>query len=435
MTGIEAMFSPEVEMIMPNTVSQSYIGSTRGFIAQTRALLLNRLSIEEAENIQLTITTNSIGKDVLDKLSPGLIVVIGGYVEIVDIDTYHKDELISKYLSQKYNGKDGSVDCYTDGHITFVILPGENIDLFTQHLTPILPKLMPDWFVNPLTEEEQQYLKDVSERRTDKVSAFALEAYRAKGLEQRRIDAVFESFVPTDSKEVLLNRVNGDIAHINEQIESLQRQMNNEITKLREKQKLSEALLLRDDVNEKQEYKDYFRSHKNITVIRASAEGLISYQVDETLNYYDRDLAQKVIDTNYRRSVVYPVLKYVFVDNLAEINVTARFDLHGGIEARAIDIYTLDTSIPHPHLSHYHCFGENAGYIEQAMRDGDWMSAVEQTIAATKNIYWGDSVVVNEFVNDLTHHRDLPVISMPDGRVLSCNEVLRIIQEEEDERK
>ena len=79
-------------------------------------------------------------------------------------------------------------------------------------------------------------------------------------------------------------------------------------------------------------------------------------------------------------------------------------------------------SLRHPHLGNYDCLGANEPHIRRAMEKNDWEIALEQCIAASKNIAWGDSTVVRTFLNHIDGRRNKRCIITEDGRQLTIQE-------------
>lgn len=51
--------------------------------------------------------------------------------------------------------------------------------------------------------------------------------------------------------------------------------------------------------------------------------------------------------------------------------------------------------LPQPHIYAANCWGDNRSYIQKALIQGEHINAIEQIIAATKNLNWFDSTIIN----------------------------------------
>ena len=74
----------------------------------------------------------------------------------------------------------------------------------------------------------------------------------------------------------------------------------------------------------------------------------------------------------------------------------------------------LSDSMPNPHIYYHACSGGNETYYYRYAESGDWDLAIEQAIAATKNLNWGDSIVSEEMVEWLFDNGDTPCIYVND---------------------
>ena len=51
--------------------------------------------------------------------------------------------------------------------------------------------------------------------------------------------------------------------------------------------------------------------------------------------------------------------------------------------------------LPQPHIYAANCWGDNRSYIQKALIQGEYINAIEQIIAATKNLNWFDNTIIN----------------------------------------
>ena len=90
-----------------------------------------------------------------------------------------------------------------------------------------------------------------------------------------------------------------------------------------------------------------------------------------------------------------------------------------------------ETHMPHPHLYHHACLGGNETYINNYLKQGNWDMAIEQTIAAVKNINFGDATVIREFVEDVQNSLDSSrrCILADNGKEMTLREFLAYVRE------
>lgn len=160
---------------------------------------------------------------------------------------------------------------------------------------------------------------------------------------------------------------------------------------------------------------NFFKTHKQLGVykVQNSSNGkTLYYTITETIEYYDEDAFVRVRDnpnsyfnTSTCGAEVREVFNAVFALNKGKFRVEAMFTLNNlssinaqsGMRSGGYD----ETHLPHPHIYHHACLGGNRDAIARYMNDGDWDLAIEQTIAAAKNVNFGDSTVVSKMLRDV----------------------------------
>ena len=160
---------------------------------------------------------------------------------------------------------------------------------------------------------------------------------------------------------------------------------------------------------------NFFKTHKQLGVYRVqnSSNGkTLFYTVTDTIEYYDEDEFVRVRDnpnsyfnTSPCGAEVREVFNAIFALNKGKFRAEAIFTLNNLSSLSAQRLQRSGgydaTHLPHPHLYHHACLGGNEGAINRYMRDGDWDLAIEQSIAATKNVAFGDSTVVSKMLRDV----------------------------------
>jgi hypothetical protein len=89
--------------------------------------------------------------------------------------------------------------------------------------------------------------------------------------------------------------------------------------------------------------------------------------------------------------------------------------------------------IPQTHLHHFNCWGNNKGYIQKALGQSDYIGAIEQMIAASRNINWYDNPVVRALCEQLqADYRNLPTIKdLKTDKFINFAQAIKIIKEEQ----
>ena len=57
--------------------------------------------------------------------------------------------------------------------------------------------------------------------------------------------------------------------------------------------------------------------------------------------------------------------------------------------------------LPQPHIYAANCWGDNRSYIQKALIQGEYINAIEQIIAATKNLNWFDNTIINWLLKNI----------------------------------
>lgn len=159
----------------------------------------------------------------------------------------------------------------------------------------------------------------------------------------------------------------------------------------------------------------FFNAHRQVTVLNVESSYL-RFGVDDTLEFYDEDEFERIFNSgrSYLSGLdarVRKALWAIFKERKGVIRIQAVFDLSNFKLVDPCSHYTfVDNCMPNPHIFYHACSGGNEAYYYQYAESGDWDLGVEQAIAATKNLNWGDSIVCDEMVRWLKQHENTPCI-------------------------
>lgn len=196
----------------------------------------------------------------------------------------------------------------------------------------------------------------------------------------------------------------------------------------------------------------FFQTHKQLGVYRvdqcSSGGKTLYYSVVDTIEYYDKE--QYIRAYNNRNSFLYTnsacteelreIIHAIFGQEKGKIRAESMFKLNNLSSIEAIshtrtDLYG-ETHLPHPHLYNAACLGSNRGYIEKYMRDGDWDLAIEQTIAATKNVNWGDLGIMLRMISDIGNRMDsCKLIIADNGEAMTPREFLNYVRNQNEDNQ
>lgn len=196
------------------------------------------------------------------------------------------------------------------------------------------------------------------------------------------------------------------------------------------------ALIMLPEKSDKELYDFFYNRRKNVSIRRVSGTEIL-YSVSGELEYYDSDEFDRVVKNKSSYlytgadSAVREVMKAVFKDNKGRFITSARFKLQSlnYIEPVRNDYTSLERGCPHPHITFHACLGGNRSFIQDALSNGEWDLAVDQTISAVHNINFADPTAVGSFLRWLKDNKSIPCIrSEETGELMSVNEFYETIK-------
>lgn len=172
------------------------------------------------------------------------------------------------------------------------------------------------------------------------------------------------------------------------------------------------ALEAQKETNSNEVY-DFFMNHKQLAVISSSKNSngnVMNYRVSETIEYYDKDAFMRMYENadsciGSARKDLKEILYGIFGENKGVFRTQAVFQLTNlsaiRVMQHVVSPELRETHIPHPHLVGFGCLGGNSSYINKYLMQGSWDLAIEQTIAAVKNVNFGDVAVMSSFIREI----------------------------------
>ncbi len=183
------------------------------------------------------------------------------------------------------------------------------------------------------------------------------------------------------------------------------------------------------------------RRHLRINEVTASGSGAIDFGIVETLEYYDENIIDNVLENaSYFEDFPFAqkVCDYIFRRHKGVFVVESKFTLKGlsALTPVRCERHCINDpeAMPHPHLCYYGCLGGNKAYIDNYLMSGDWQSAIDQAVAATKNINFSDTTVMGRFIEDIEDFAfSRKCILLDDGRRMTPDEFVNYIERSQDE--
>lgn len=287
--------------------------------------------------------------------------------------------------------------------LIFVKTPTDN---WIYALSSALFRVMPWLFPKELDEEDELLFRSISSRDFDKVKE------------------VFDNFVEKyDFEDIIRQKIKGwENNSIARQIEDLRSSYNNIMNEIRDYNvRLEERYTNLDRINnslkglnlipteEATQVYDYFKKNPSLKIISVSTNN-IEFSINETIEYYDEEEFKRIFSNRYSvlgtgnlSDRLRKIFWALFAENKGKVKVDSVFrltNLSGLTPLRGRRAGNTINTMPHPHLFYHACLGGNESYIRKYLQSGDWDMALTQAISATKNINFGDTTVLREFVND-----------------------------------
>lgn len=314
---------------------------------------------------------------------------------------------------------------------TIIVLKDNFNDEIRARIFSIMHILMP-WYFDAPTEEEKKFFKYLTDGKTEKVEKIMNKFY-----DELNIREIYFSLTLNGYENCLREqKINNLISNLESCLSDLRysermaasylekyNSVNYELTQLQSS--------LKDDSNN---IAKFFISHKSIDKIVKKENGII-YSIVDTIDFYDEDEFKALYNSDsyfYKGNEINDLLYEVFVNHKGKFLTRSEFlfnNLSSILPRQRGQLAINDEGeLPHPHLYFYGCLGENREPINQALMNGNWDLAIEQTIGATKNINFSDRTVMNEFLRYLRNNKNLKCIIADNGERMSLNEFKKYIK-------
>lgn len=215
--------------------------------------------------------------------------------------------------------------------------------------------------------------------------------------------------------------------------------------------KLAGLIAKINEGGENSEIMEYFLRNKRLTLESVNGTSM-TFTVKDYLCFYDENFAERVISN--RNSIVYcpdedisdseiseddmeMLMRAVFVDEKIKMKTCAayEFDMNGNVRARSG--YSFDSTyndcMPNVHVNSYACMGDYPKYINQLLADRDYIGAIEQCVASCRSLNFGDSTVLNTFMEELygvSRRHNTKCFELPTGEVVDQYKAIEWLKEE-----
>ena len=291
--------------------------------------------------------------------------------------------------------------------IVFTEAPFETPSKWEQKLTSVLFRLLPWRFPEKIDQEDEEYFKGFY--KADETSLL-----RTKAIEHDVIErGGWREFcykklahkVLTEASEAMIAEHESIEANHYARIKRLIEELAYAQRTLQETQCILNNLRL----GRSQQSDELLQGLKNksVQILHCGRDGLL-LAICDTMDYYDEDefhrLEQRCGSYFYMFDhFTQRVLHGIFAENLGTFKVSSVFKFNATTLVptdRAFYIPKLiNNFLPNPHLYFYQCLGGNAVPIQEFIVKGEYDAAIQQAVAATKNINFADSTVIQRLAN------------------------------------
>lgn len=452
---------------------QSYNGDNT-FLSTMRAVLAHRMG--EDDSVELLFTNSSYRseqvsgatkRDVMRAVTSNIyedssgrfyIHSINGGVEGNNIcfdaveseftskyDGFHKLEPVTAYFKKSFR-----VLCFISVERKSVVLFVEALDIRKLHyLQRAIVPCMP-WYFNTgkdsdkLTEDELALFLSLTEKEPDKYMACLSKLAERYDFKTMRLEKMLKGF-ELRYERLEVDRVRAQIAQketeferLNDQIGSVLAQRNDLAIKLLGlNQKIDAGV-------EDSEIMDYFMCNNNLYLERVS-DTVMEFSAFGYCEYFDEEMVEAALRNN--RSFIYShatnsisgdrmakLFKAIFIDRILRVRFCAAytFDLNGSVRGVSHHEFPteMENMMPNPHIQYHRCLGGNERIINNLLRDRNYIGAIEQCVASSKSLNFGDGTVIGEFMVDMYRNRKR-FIELPDGSVVKTLAAIEWLESQE----
>ena len=444
--------------VFPNIMGETY-GGDNSYLATLRALLAPRMN--ENDNLYLRVRVRNDRENTIKgytdadgarELSSGIdnntIFVCGlngteagvtasfqkieksflkvrkGFVELEDLHVFvQKQANIRFYI----NVETRSVAIFVGGLNT-------RLWHFIQALTP---RLFPWYFGEKpeLSDAEKELIKSLTNKYAPDYQRLIEEFASKYDFRGKRIAKMIGGF-ERKAKQKKLDMATREVRDCNQRIENNEREY-------RELLERREAAIVKEDglryqvehATDDSELVEYFVCNKHILPISVT-DRTMEIIVDCTLDNYDPDLYERM--TNNKGSYLFvgynptaevfksfearkKFLDAIFSDEpLFQIKLRGYYKLDFAGSVSSCQGYTFPEEyvdfLTNPHLDIFACIGNNRAVIDRMLRNGDYITAIEQSISSAKNLNLTEGQqTVAPFLGKLFAAGCKSVMLMPDG--------------------
>lgn len=425
------------------TESELVVGCDDSFKYTLEFLLRNRASNEFRCHIN-NRTDLPIRNEDYNKIKNDTLMVILTKEKDIHPVGYTRVGKFNSFFSDK---ADLFLDAPRRVSVVFLYSSTNIIDLKTfHHIQSAIPVMLPWYFEETeLSDYELRFLKTLSSKNgASEYKQFIEETLLSK---ECRINSIKKMFKGFHDKEIMQRKsiLASEIDQLNIRFRSAQRSLEDCLKKIMETEALYNQLQLAP-THEATDIENYMINNMDCIKVRKDDYG---YQItiDSYYDNYDEEMLRAALKSENsclsQGLTKYPnikrVIEEIFLNHKAKLKARSFFELNTyrlGVNDEMPSMSNGDR-IVNPHHRYYRCLGGFAPQIDEAIRTGDYITALELARAATGNINFMDRAVISRFIPDLVSNiKTIRCVETPDGSSLTIEDFYNMIEKgETDEQK
>ena len=468
--------SPGADNVFPNITGESWNGDV-SFVSTLRALVTPRAN---GEKLRLVFNTLSLRESDIPRSNPSVLMSRLGSptnacIRVINITSrelgsakqwmdfcaekfesvYQNYTRISKVT--EFFKRTFYVLCFVNHETKDVFLLVEDMNIKTLHYLQCAVFAFLPWYFNPedgASESELELIESLRERGPEKYENCLekmAKKYDFRAAEIKRLLKDFE----TRSLRIRLVDIERDAQQILANLQRLKSQM---VDHLRRKNELEisrlgiESKIAKNDG--KSEIMDYFLKRREL-YLEDVTDSTMDFSAKGYLVFFDEAIAKRIVedstsylyenDSSCRQYIpeggMQKLLRAIFVDQTLRVKVCAAYRFYLGEDVTGLSSHAFGSDfndcMPNPHINIYSCMGDYEPMINSALRDNDYLLALEQAIASCQSLNFGDTTVMRAFMRILygVDERGFNnrCIELPDGRVVTPQEAINWLSQEEAE--
>ena len=473
-----ALISPEANSFF-NRINGESFQYDNSFIATLRALLANRMP--ETDNIYFGYLTGGYTSDRIGSTEAVRMVrnivnaedIGDGYVYVYSLTSYQQDnyaalELLNSTFTvaypewhqldniREFYRRQFYTICFIHPEKKSVLIFVDSLDLKKFHfLQCSIPAILPWYFSKEagLQEIELNLIKSLREKSPQNYLSILAEIAKQYDFRTMRIKNLLAGFETRYERQQCEN-VKRDIDTYNRYINDLRSQFDDYMRSIRDLQiKLLGLETKISNDTEDSEIMDYFLCNKCINLESVNDEEM-RFVTRTYLEFFDEDMAQRVIsnehsyiyEPNGRRCNNYilaedmkKLMTAIFIDQTMRIKFCAAYKLRLAGHAEGLSSFGYSDEyidcMPNTHIDRFACLGSYERHINEALREHNYIGAIEQCISSSKSLNFGDSMVMKVFISRFygleSGYSDRKFIELPDGTSVTPKEAVEWLKAQE----